>query len=131
MSSTLWLLLADAVLIIHAVFVAFVVIGLLLIVIGNHLGWGFVNRYGFRALHLTAIGVVVVESWFGIECPLTALENWLRFKAGVSVYQTSFIEHWVGGLIFYNAPEIVFTLIYTAFAAMVVATWWRYPPRRS
>lgn len=131
MSATLWLLLADAVLIIHAVFVAFVVIGLLLIVIGNHLGWGFVNRYGFRALHLTAIGVVVVESWFGVECPLTTLENWLRFKAGVSVYQTSFIEHWVGGLIFYNVPEIVFTLIYTAFAAMVVATWWRYPPRRS
>jgi hypothetical protein len=128
-SANLWLALADTVLVVHAAFVAFVVVGFLLIPVGNQRGWCFVDGYGFRVLHLAAIGVVVVESWFGYECPLTTLENWLRLEAGVSTYRTSFIEHWVGRLIFYDAPEALFTLIYTAFAAMVVATWWFYPPR--
>jgi len=42
-----------------------------------------------------------------------------------------FIEHWLSRLLFWNAPAWVFTLIYTSFALLVVAIWWRYPPRRT
>lgn len=124
-----WLALADAVLVVHALFVAFVVVGLVMIVIGNWRGIEYVNRLWFRLLHLSAILVVVVESWFGIDCPLTRLENHLRRLAGAEGYQTSFIEYWVGGLIFYDLPAVVFTLAYTTFAALVAFTWWKYPPR--
>jgi hypothetical protein len=59
---TLYRLLADAVLTLHFGIVVFVVGGLVLVVLGNWRGWGFVNRWWFRLTHLAAIGVVV-SSW--------------------------------------------------------------------
>ena len=122
--------LADLVLLIHFAIVLFVVGGLLLIVLGNFLRWSWVNHWWFRAMHLLAISVVVLESWLGIECPLTTLENWLRLQAGQGVYQGSFIQHWVHSVMFYQAPGWVFALAYTLFALAVVAAWWRWPPQR-
>ncbi|MEW6204835.1 MAG: DUF2784 domain-containing protein [Pseudomonadota bacterium] len=121
---------ADIVLLLHFAIVLFVVGGLLLIVLGNLLQWPWVNRWWFRAVHLLAISVVVLESWLGIECPLTTLENWLRMQAGQGVYQGSFIQHWVHGVMFYQAPGWVFALAYTLFALAVVAAWWRWPPHQ-
>lgn len=122
--------LADLVLLIHFAIVLFVVGGLLLIVLGNFLCWSWVNHWWFRVMHLLAISVVVLESWLGIECPLTTLENWLRLRAGQGVYQGSFIQHWVHSVMFYQAPGWVFALAYTLFALAVVAAWWRWPPQR-
>lgn len=121
-------ILADLVLMIHFSIVLFVVGGLLLIVLGNTLKWGWVNQWWFRVLHLLTIGIVVVETWLGIECPLTTLENWLRLQAGQGVYQVSFLQHWVHQIMFFNAPGWVFALVYSMFAAVVLATWWLWPP---
>lgn len=121
-------LLADVVLVVHAAIAAFVVVGLVLIVAGNLLGWRWVNAAAFRLAHLAAIAVVVAEAWLGITCPLTTLEMALRARALEPVYGTSFIEHWVQRLLYYDAPAWVFTLAYTVFGALVVAAWWRYPP---
>lgn len=123
-------LLADIVLLLHFAIVLFVVGGLLLIVLGNLLHWPWVNRWWFRVLHLLAIVVVVLESWLGIECPLTTLENWLRILAGQGVYQGSFIQYWVHSVMFYQAPGWVFALAYTLFGLAVVAAWWRWPPHQ-
>ncbi|BET26887.1 uncharacterized protein DUF2784 [Limnobacter thiooxidans] len=120
--------LADAVLLVHFAIVLFVVAGLLLIAVGNAVHWRWVNGWWFRALHLLAIGIVVAESWLGIECPLTTLENWLRIQAGQGNYLGSFIQYWVHGILFYQAPRWVFTLAYTLFAFAVVVAWWRWPP---
>lgn len=124
-------LLADIILLVHFAIVLFVVGGLLLIVLGNVMSWPWVNTTWFRALHLLAILIVVAESLLGIECPLTTLENWLRIQAGQGVYQGSFIQFWVHQVMFYSAPGWVFATAYAAFAALVVAAWWRWPPRRS
>ncbi len=121
---------ADFVLLIHFAIVLFVVGGLLLIVFGNLLRWPWVNHWWFRVLHLLAISVVVFESWLGIECPFTTLENWLRLQAGQGVYQGSFIQHWVHSVMFYHAPGWVFALAYTLFALAVVAAWLRWPPQQ-
>jgi len=121
--------LADAVLLVHFGIVAFVLGGLLLVLAGNRAGWHWVNHLWFRALHLAAIVVVVAESWLGMECPLTTLETWLRVQAGLPGVERSFVEHWVARLLFYRAPGWVFTLAYTLFGLLVVATWWVYPPR--
>jgi hypothetical protein len=121
---------ADVVLLTHFAIVLFVVVGLLLIVVGNLRAWPWVNRWWFRVLHLLAISVVVLESWLGIECPLTTLENWLRLQAGQGVYQGSFIQHWVHGVMFYQAPGWVFALVYTLFGLLVAAAWWRWPPQQ-
>jgi hypothetical protein len=124
-------LLADAVLLLHFAVIVFVVGGLAAVLVGNAAGWRWVNDWWFRLAHLLAIGVVVVQSWLGQHCPLTILESWLRVQAGAQAYQQSFIEHWVQRIIYYDIPLWVFTLVYTAFAALVVLAWWRYPPRRS
>ena len=121
-------LLADAVLVLHAGIVLFVVGGLLLVLLGNWRGWPWVNRPWFRLAHLAAITVVVAESWLGLTCPLTTLEWWLRARAGVAPYETSFIAHWLQTLLFYEAPWWVFALAYTVFGALVAAAWWRFPP---
>jgi hypothetical protein len=122
--------LADLVLLVHALFVAFVVIGFALILAGLALGWTWVRHPGFRYAHLAAIGVVVVQSWFGIECPLTTLENALRVRAGQSGYGASFIQDWLYRILYYQAPTWVFTVLYTAFGTAVALVWWFAPPRR-
>lgn len=124
-----WRGLADAVLLLHAAIVAFVVLGLVAIVIGNLRGWRGVNAWWFRGLHLAAIAFVAVQAWLGATCPLTTLESWLRTRAGGAGYDRGFIEHWVQAVLFHHAPPWVFTAAYTAFAALVVLAWWRWPPR--
>jgi len=123
-------LLADLVLALHFGIVVFVVGGLVLVVVGNRRAWGFVNRWWFRLAHLAAIGIVVAQAWLGVVCPLTTLESRLRRRAGGAGYETSFIEHWLGRALYYDAPAWVFTAAYTLFAAAVVAAWWYFPPRR-
>ena len=122
--------LADAVLVLHFGIVAFIVGGLAIVVLGNRLGWRWVNDWWFRLVHLGAIVFVVAQTWLGQLCPLTILESWLRAQAGESGYGTSFIEHWIQSLIFYDAPFWVFTVAYTAFGLLVAAAWWYFPPRR-
>ncbi len=120
---TFWGALADLVLVIHALFVAFVVIGQLLILVGLWRRWAWVRNRVFRLAHLAAIGVVVLQAWVGVLCPLTILENELRGRAGEEGYSGSFIQHWLHRLIFYEAEGWVFTVVYTAFAALVALTW--------
>ena len=118
--------LADLVLVLHAAVVVFVVGGLVRVVVGTVRGWRWVNATWFRAAHLVAIAVVTLQAWAGVVCPLTTLESWLRVQGGSRGYTASFIEHWVQRLLFYEAPTWVFTLLYSAFAAAVAATWWSY-----
>jgi hypothetical protein len=42
----------------------------------------------------------------------------------------SFIGHWVGRLLFYEAPLAVFAAVYTAFGLLVLAVWWWVPLQR-
>jgi polyferredoxin len=120
--------LADIVLALHVAIVVFVIGALVLVVAGNLRHWQWVNRLWFRVAHLAAIAVVVGESWFGLVCPLTSWEMWLRARAGTSTYAGSFIEHWLQRLLYYDAPGWVFTLAYSLFGLLVAATWWYYPP---
>lgn len=124
----IWQWLADAVLALHVAVVLFVVLGLVLVVLGNRLGWRWVNHLWFRLAHLTAIAVVVLQAWFGVICPLTTLEMWLRRQAGQTGYEGSFMEHWLQQLLYYDAPAWVFIALYSVFGLLVLASWWRYPP---
>jgi hypothetical protein len=115
--------LADVILIVHALFVAFVVFGLVAIVMGHWLGWAWVRNLRFRIAHLVAIGIVVAQAWAGVLCPLTIWESALRRAAGQSGYAGSFIQHWLHRILFYQAEDWVFTVVYTLFGAAVVASW--------
>lgn len=129
-ANRLYLVAADATLLVHALFVAFVVLGLVLVVAGGMRGWAWVRNPWFRYAHLGAIGVVVIQAWLGRVCPLTTLESALRARAGDAAYAGSFIAHWVEAALYYRAPEWVFAVAYTAFAVLVAACWVRVRPRR-
>lgn len=119
-------MLADAILVVHAAFVLFVVGGLLATWIGLALGRPFARNPWFRNLHLAAIAFVVAEALLGIACPLTVWEDVLRGTARPE----SFVGRWVQQLLYYQAPEWVFTVAYGAWAAATVVTLALVPPRR-
>jgi hypothetical protein len=122
--------LADLILAIHFAFVAFVLGGFVVIWIGYFLHWRFVQNFRFRLFHLLAMGFVALEAVAGMICPLTTWENQLRLRAGGKAYQESFVQHWLGRILFYEASETVFTIAYAAFFGLIVLTFWKIPPRR-
>jgi len=119
---------ADVILLLHAGFIVFVVVGLLLVLIGGALRWRWVRQRWFRLIHLAAIGLVVVQAWLGVECPLTTWENYLRRQAGQSVYELGFIADRVQRVILYEAPPWVFVASYSAFGVLVLASLWLVRP---
>lgn len=121
-------LLADVVLMLHVGIVMFVMGGLLLIIIGNLLGWRRVNNVWFRLAHLLAIAVVLLQAWLGALCPLTYLEMWLRTKAHATTYTGSFIQYWLQRLLYFDVPSWVFMFAYILFGVLVLVVWWVYPP---
>ena len=118
-------MLADTVFLLHALIVTFITGGLLVILIGGPLGWAWVRHCGFRSAHLSLLGLVTVEAIFGMTCPLTLLEDWLR---GVATEQ-SFVQRWVTALIYWSAPLWVFAVLYSVILATVVVAWFVWPPR--
>ena len=128
-SPLLYLIIADAFLLLHVLVVVFVAAGLVVIYAGGTLAWSWVRNPWFRSLHVAAIGIVALQSWVGIICPLTTWEMSLRNQAGDIVYSGSFISHWLESLLYYQAPAWVFTVVYTGFGALVMASWFFVRPR--
>ena len=118
--------LADLILVIHFLFVSFVVGGLALIWIGAAAGWRWVRNWWFRIAHLGAIFLVAAEALLGMVCPLTVWEDALR---GAPT-ETSFVARWLHRVLFYSFPEWVFTVAYVLFALAVAATFWLVPLQR-
>ncbi|OZI63502.1 DUF2784 domain-containing protein [Bordetella genomosp. 11] len=83
-------ILADAVLIAHGLFVAWVVFGGLAAFWRGWLAW----------LHLPALAWGATVAGMGWICPLTPLENTLRVQAGQSPYAGDFIHHYLTALIY-------------------------------
>jgi hypothetical protein len=81
----LYRLLANAVVLLHALFIVF-------IVFGGFLAW----RWRWVAvLHVPAAIWGVLIEYRGWICPLTPLENALRVKAGQAGYSGGFVEHYL------------------------------------
>jgi Protein of Unknown function (DUF2784) len=90
-----YLLLADAVLLLHLAFIAFVVGGALAVWRWPRLAW----------LHLPALAWGAYAVITGAICPLTPLENALRAAGGGSVYAPSFIEHYLLPIVYPDAVQ--------------------------
>lgn len=117
---------ADVLLVVHFVIAAFIIAGLLLVWLGAAFGWEWVRNPWLRYLHLGAIAFVAAEALLGIACPLTVWEDVLRG----SVRPESFVGRWVQRLLYYRAPEWVFTAAYVAWTLATLLTLRLVPPRR-
>jgi hypothetical protein len=123
-------MLADVLVVIHATYFWFVVLGLVAILIGVAFRWKWVRNPWFRWVHVSMIGIVVAESLAGIPCPLTVWERQLRKGAGQITYAGDFIGYWTHRFLFFDADRWVFTVAYTAFGLAVLAALFLAPPRR-
>lgn len=77
--------LADLVLIVHVVFIGFVIFGGLLAIWWRPVMW----------LHVPTVIWTIMLEFFGWICPLTPLEKTLREAAGSTAYAGSFVEHYL------------------------------------
>ena len=128
-SQTLYLFAADVILATHVLVVAFVIFGLVVIYAGKYYSWSWIRNPWFRLAHLSAIVIVMLQSWMGMICPLTTWEMSLRAKADGAVYAGTFISHWLESLLYYSAPSWVFILCYTVVALLVLVSWFKIRPR--
>ena len=119
-------MLADLLLAFHFSVAVFIVLGLILVWIGALAGWPWIRNRWFRYLHLAAIVFVAAEALLGYACPLTVWEDLLRG----GVRPETFIGRWVYRLLYYNAPEWVFTTLYAAWAAATLITLRFVPTKR-
>jgi hypothetical protein len=83
-------LVADLILVLHLLFIIFVLLGGLLCLYRAWWAW----------LHLPAMIWGVWVEWAGWICPLTPLENHFRHRAFEQGYQSGFTEHYLIPLIY-------------------------------
>lgn len=83
-------ILADATVVLHLLFVAFVVCGGLLVLRWPRMAWVHLPAAAWGAW-------VEFASWI---CPLTPLEIWLRRRSGEAVYSSSFVEQYLLPLLY-------------------------------
>jgi Protein of Unknown function (DUF2784) len=116
--------LADAVLVLHGLFIVWAVFGAVAV------RW----RSWLVALHLPALTWAVWVSFSGGVCPLTPLEQALRRAAGQAGYEGGFIEHYLTAAIYPAGLtvelQMAFGLAVLAINAVLYAGWWRRQRRR-
>lgn len=122
-------LLADLILVCHALVIAFIVFVLPLTWVGAWRGWAFVRSPWLRLPHLGLILFVVAQTWLDELCPLTTWEAQLRRAAGQGDRGEQFIAYWLGELIFVDASLQVLAIVYTLFGLAVLLTLWWVPVR--
>ena len=83
-------LAADGIMLLHFIFIAFALLGSLLLLKWPRLIW----------LHLPAVAWGAYVEIAGRICPLTAFENEYRSLAGESTYGEGFITHYLGPIIY-------------------------------
>ena len=116
--------MADGLLVVHALFVTFVVGGGLLALRWPAMMW----------IHLPAAVWGAAIEFAGLTCPLTPIEKAWRRAAGDPSYQGGFIEHYVTAALhpagLTRPTQIALGVIVLALNGWIYRTLWRrrFPP---
>ncbi|MFL6210527.1 MAG: DUF2784 domain-containing protein [Pyrinomonadaceae bacterium] len=121
--------LADFVVVIHIAYVAYIIVGLGLILVGWQRRWPWVRNLWFRLTHLVAILIVVLELILQTTCPLTMLELNLRSWAGQPVTATPFVDRLMHFVLLGWLPGAVTNSTYVLVALVIAVTFVLAPPR--
>jgi hypothetical protein len=122
----MWRGLADAVVIFHLAFIAFAILGGVLVLRDRR----------WAAWHLPVVAWAAFIEFTGTICPLTPLENALRRRAGDAGYSGGFVERYLLPIVY---PADLTPAIQTALGAGVVMVnvfvyllaWRRWRMRKS
>jgi hypothetical protein len=122
-------LLADLVVAIHIAYVAYIIVGVMLILVGLSRKWGWVRNPWFRLTHFAAILIVVLELIFKTTCPLTVLEYKFRSLAGQPVTEVTFVERLTYYILSGWLPGSLTNSVYIIVGVVVALTFVLAPPR--
>lgn len=86
----MYIILADFIIVVHFLFILFVVFGGLLVL----------RRKSWAWFHLPAVLWAAFIEFAGWTCPLTPLENAFREQGGSLSYEPGFIEHYLLPIIY-------------------------------
>lgn len=120
---------ADFIVLIHFLWILFMVVGFLLTFIAffgvyvfrsaGRFGERFFDRWVFRSVHLLGIVYVGGLAACGKYCPLTYAENSLRSKEAGESYAGSFIVHYIEKIV-YPEVEAIYIIAPTVMIALFV-----------
>lgn len=125
----MYALAADIIVVIHILYVAYVVVGFVLILVGLRRKWMWVRNPWFRCTHLVAILIVVYEMIVKANCPLTTWEMQLRGSAGQSTNQDTFMDRLLTFILVADAPRWLVNDLYFAFGFAITLLFVLAPPR--
>ena len=126
----LYRILADIIVVIHFVWILFMLIGFILTLCGFF--WkSFFDRWLFRTLHLFGIAYVSLLAIMGKYCPLTLWENILRAKyAPALTYPGSFMIHYAEKLVYPDINPLIIRIPTTFIAVFTVVIFIIKPPAK-
>jgi Protein of Unknown function (DUF2784) len=88
---------ANLTVLVHFLFIVFVIFGAVLVA----------RLPKLKPVHWAALGYGLLVEVFNWYCPLTLLEQWLRHAAGRQAYEQSFLVHYLDALIYWDVPQWV------------------------
>ncbi len=86
--------MADAVLIVHLAYIAWVIFGAFLTRGRPWLAWA----------HVIMIVYGIIVETTPLVCPLTLAENWCETRAGILPYHGPFLLHYLDAIVYPNVP---------------------------
>ena len=114
MDKYIYLFLTQLTVIIHLVFILFVVVG----------GFFIHKKRWIRIVHLSSVAWgIYAELSPGVICPLTTLENYFGYRAGLSTYKEDFITRYLVPIIYQESltPNVQFIIVGVVICINVVA----------
>ena len=114
MTEFFFLLLTRLTVIIHFLFIVFVIIG----------GFFIHKKRWIIFVHLTSvIWAIYAESASGVICPLTTIENYFGYRAGISTYKEDFITRYLIPIIYQEniGSSIQITLVLIVISINLIA----------
>ena len=108
--------MAASVLLLHAAYIIWVIFG----------AFFTRGRPRLAALHVATLVYGMIIEIFGFWCPLTALEEWLDMRGGVSAYRGPFLLHYLDAVVY---PDISPNLLITGAVAVCTLNLWIHARR--
>ena len=115
LASNFYSTLAISVLLLHALYILWVVFGALLTR----------SRPILRWLHVASLVWGILTELLPWPCPLTLLENWLESKAGVKPDQGGFLLHYLDRLVYPDISSTTLTTVAVIICALNLAFYGR------
>ncbi len=118
------LVAADAIVVVHLAYLAFIPLGGFLVARWPRVVWA----------HLAAVAIALVSITVGFDCPLTTWEQSLRRDAGQRVGRAGFVDQYLAGRVFPHGDAWIAQLVFAACIVVsygLVARGFTRAPRRA